>query len=87
MITKQSLKDILKENTLNVLFKKKDGTERKMLCTLNPDLLPIQENKNYSKKKIENEDVLPVWDLEEKSFRSFRIHSLIEYTVVNTTDL
>ena len=79
------LKDLLKSNDLNIKFKKLDGTERKMLCTLRQDVLPpISENKKAeSTPKEENVNVLPVWDLEKKAFRSFRVDYLIEYTISN----
>ena len=81
MITKQELKARLKKETLNIKFKKINGTERLMRCTLNPDLILGQEPYNESKEKTQNrkesEQSLVVWDLEKKSFRSFRIESVI----------
>jgi len=79
-ITRTYLKDILAENVLTVEFVKKDGTLRKMKCTLNPELIPpkiIKEDaKEPPKKKTVNENVLAVYDLEAKSWRSFTISKL-----------
>lgn len=82
MITKQKLKDILKQNVVSISFKKIDGTDRKMLCSLKEDILPVAESKEPTKKKPENENVLPVWDLEKNAFRSFRIDSLTDYSII-----
>jgi hypothetical protein len=71
----------LREKTVQVVFIKKDGTERKMLCTLNPDLLPVQTDLEEAvQKKAPNPDVLAVWDLEAKGWRSFRYDSIIGFT-------
>jgi len=86
MITKAELKTLLKKEILNIKFKKINGTERLLCCSLKTDLLPSQENNHNPKEKkqnrTENEDVLSVWDLENKAFRSFRINSIIDYCSV-----
>lgn len=82
MHTKQNLKEVLSKNIVNVVFKKVNGTERAMKCTLDPNFLPTPETKSSAKKKTENENVIPVWDLNEKAFRSFRVDSLISYELV-----
>lgn len=82
MLTKQELKEVFSKNIVNITFKKVDGTERVMKCTLDPNFLPVQETKSSSKKKAENDNVLPVWNLEEQAFRSFRVDSLISYETV-----
>ena len=82
MVTKQKLKDLLKQNVVSISFKKTDGTDRKMLCSLKKDILPVIESKEPTKKKTENENVLPVWDIEKNAFRSFRIDSLTDYSII-----
>ena len=82
MITKQKLKDLLKQNIVSISFKKIDGTDRKMLCSLKEDILPVIESKELTKKKAENENILPVWDIEKNAFRSFRIDSLTDYSII-----
>ena len=37
------LKELLKQGAVTVKFKKADGSDRFMLCTLVPDLLPSRE--------------------------------------------
>lgn len=75
------LKTTLKASTLRVVFVKKDGTERTMLCTLNPNLLPAQTDLEEAvQKKTPNPDVLAVWDLEAQGWRSFRYDSIIGFS-------
>ena len=80
-ITKQILKDLLKHKIIQITFKKKDGTERVMKCTLQEDLVPIYEKKTERVKK-QNDETLAVWDLEKDSFRSFKLDSLIDYQII-----
>ena len=82
MITKQNLKEILKNNVISISFTKVDGSKREMKCTLKEELLPELQVSSSLSKKQENEHVLPVWDLEKNSFRSFRIDSVLDYSVL-----
>jgi hypothetical protein len=81
MNTKEELVGLLKEGTVNVKFKKKDQSIRKMLCTLSSDYLPKTDPSEIKEKKTKkvNEDTLPVWDLEKEAWRSFRLDSIVEY--------
>jgi len=81
MITKEEIKDLLKRKIVNVKFKKKDGSERTMKCTLLSDLVPVYEKKT-ERTRPENEGALAVWDLEKEAFRSFKIDSVIDYQVL-----
>lgn len=83
---KADLKKLLHEHTMSVIFTKKDGTQRTMLCTLNPDLLPVvdkQEGDEVKKERKESIDSLRVWDLEKKDWRAFRIDSIVSHSVVS----
>ena len=72
---KKWLREVLTESTVTVTFIKKDGSERVMVCTLNPSMLPVIENKTNKVKKI-NEDTLSVFDIEKNSWRSFTYKSI-----------
>ena len=52
-----------------------------MKCTLKADLLPAVEIKEGVKARVENPEVLSVWDLENKGWRSFKINSIISADV------
>ena len=68
--------DLIELNELNK--ESNGGTERRMTCTLKPDLLPHQEN--TIKPVHWNPDVKAVWDLENQGWRSFRYDSVIGFT-------
>jgi hypothetical protein len=77
-MTRDEIKDLLKQNVATIVFTKLDGTRRTLKCTLRPDLITRPEREGETtRKKTENLDSLAVWDLENNNFRSFRIESLI----------
>lgn len=80
-IFKKWLKSHLAYGPTTVVFTKKDGTERVMNCTINSDLVPAVELKEEVEPKKErkvNEEVMPVYDLEAKAWKSFRWDSIKE---------
>lgn len=67
------LRIALKSNTLSVTFTKKDGTERVMRCTLDPNLLPkkeIKEGQEITERK-KSDTSIAVYDLDKNEWRSF----------------
>jgi len=80
-IDKDTLKANLQNGTGTIVFTKTDGSERTMKCTLKSDLLPVVEIKEGAKVKVENPEVLSVWDLENSGWRSFRLDSIISANV------
>ena len=81
-MNKQKLTELLKKKVINVKFKKKDGSERLMKCTLLSDIVPAYEKKT-NQTKNQNDNVLAVWDLDKQAFRSFRIDSVTDYQIVS----
>lgn len=81
---KDWLKMILQSEEVTILFTKKDGTERQMLCTLKEDKIP-QEFSTKSENRAKSEDALAVFDLEKNAWRSFRYDSVkeIRFTIGN----
>jgi hypothetical protein len=86
---KKWLKSHLAYGPVTVVFTKKDGTERVMECTTSLSLVPVVEEKVHEtntdnpidfpapkKEKKINEDVMPVYDLESKAWKSFRWDSI-----------
>lgn len=76
---KEWLKNILREREVTVIFTKKDGTERKMLCTLSENKIP-EEKVPTGSGKTKNSDALAVFDLEKEEWRSFRYDSLKSFS-------
>lgn len=82
-LTKSGLISRLKKEKAKIIFIKADGTERIMECTLMKSFLPEQiDIEEYVSERNTNEDVIAVWDLEKKDWRSFRldrVESIIWY--------
>lgn len=81
------VKSLLQKGEITVTFTKADGTDREMICSLHPDLLPptpaqpvdgvVRESKE---RKKPDEHSLRVFDLEKKEWRSFRFDRLKKVT-------
>ncbi len=65
---------LLEERSIEIVFTKKDGTERTMKCTLMEEYLP----ETVGSDKPKNDEVLAVYDLEKEGWRSFRWDSIKE---------
>lgn len=77
-ITKNSIRKILQTSIVRVKFTKSDGTERSMLCTLMEEHLPVKDESKVTKPRKQSEDSIPVFDLENDGWRSFRYDSILE---------
>ena len=76
---KNWLKNMLREGIVLVTFQKKDGTERKMKCTLSESEIPNEKTPKGT-GKAKNSDALAVFDIENQEWRSFRFDSIKEIT-------
>jgi hypothetical protein len=73
---------LLAEQTATITFTKKDGTERTMKCTRNPESIPTAHRpKDNSNEK--SSTAIPVFDLEAEGWRSFIPENIIriEYDI------
>ena len=78
---REALKAELTKGAVTVVFKKQDGTERMMNCTLSDDVVPLLDTTGVKQKRTPNADVLAVWDIDNNGWRSFRYDSVIYTTV------
>lgn len=86
-ITREQLSELLHSGECEVEFTKVNGEKRVMPCTLNESLIPppVQViNKDNSvdslkpkREKKSNPEVMSVWCLDKKEWRSFRIANVI----------
>jgi hypothetical protein len=80
------IKSLLQQGSITVTFVKADGTDREMLCTLNPDKLPTVTApidgivKEAKERKKPDEHSLRVFDLDKNEWRSFRFDRLKKVT-------
>ena len=82
--TKTDLQNLLSQNVLIVDFTKLNGDKRVMTCTLREDMKPrASKDDTMSQKKVRelNEEVVSVWDVNAKGWRSFR------YARINSVDI
>ena len=83
---RQDLREFLFDGEIEVKFEKVDGTERTMRCTLHPELIPdaMMPKGDMDPQPTENLDIMKVFDIEVKQWRSFRLDNLI-YVKTNHT--
>ena len=79
-MNRETLIKNLQKKAMRITFTKVNGEERIMDCTLQEHMLP---ETNESNRK-QNEEVLPVFDINKGEWRSFRLESvsnieLLEY--------
>ena len=87
MFNRDTILNDLRNNVLDVSFKKVDGTTRLMRCTLMTEHLPKSFTENVEEQNQEkefhqkNDNVIAAWDVQKGGWRSFRIDS-VEYLQV-----
>ena len=83
-ITTMSRDDMIAElnkRKCRVIFKKINGDERNMECTLMESVLPKATKDPLSQKKVRavNEAVIVAWDVNKDAFRSFRVENVVSF--------
>ena len=76
-MNKEEIQETLRKGECEVIFIKKNGDEREMVCTLHPDYLPVKDNDAPAGTNNENEHTVTVWDVEAAGWRMFRIDSIV----------
>ena len=79
LFNRDDLINDLKQSVAEVTFTKVNGDNRVMRCTLDPRYIPVAvDSKHLDEQhaKRENKDVVAVWDLHNKGWRSFRVDSV-----------
>jgi hypothetical protein len=71
----------LQAGPVTVTFNKKDGAERVMTCSLQPELLPPAPVKESTTTKKENNNIISVYDLEAQGWRSFIVKNVTNVTL------
>lgn len=81
-LTKPILQKYLSEGICQVTFKKIDKTVRVLFCTLNPKYLPNKylESVREALSFQESRDIMPVWDIAQGSWKSFKISNVIAFS-------
>lgn len=82
-ITKKEIKAALQKNFVNVEFVKKDGTIRKMNCSLNMDLIPEAYRpkgtmSSSTKKQIKESSIIRAYE-KNVGWRSFDVNAVKKF--------
>lgn len=79
-LSREDLRERLKysDAPVSVKFTKIDGTIREMQCTLNGTKIAPGDHPAGTSTAKENTDILRVYDLVNKGWRSFRMDSILE---------
>ena len=78
------LLEALKNHECTVTFTKVNGETRVMPCTLKADVIPTPPADIASKsvvKRHENQNVVSVWCLDKKEWRSFRVDNVVDLQI------
>jgi len=74
------LDGLLHEGTVVIEFEKKDGTTRRMYCTLNNQYITenyVAPEKKTERTKVPSVGVISVFDTEINEWRSIRVDSIL----------
>lgn len=75
MLTAHEVRDLLKNNIVEVIFTKANGSERTMFCTLIDEFLP-SKGEEIVTQGSEDSNIITCWDLEYNGWRSFKLSSI-----------
>ncbi len=75
---KQLLIETLRNGVAEVVFTKKDGTERLMQCTTAENWIPGDKQPKGSSRSVPSESIA-VFDTQIGEWRSFRFNSVISF--------
>ena len=82
-MTRNEMIEQLQVQKCRVVFKKINGEERNMVCTLMDDVLPpAKKDEPLTQKKVRavNENTIVAWDVNKQAFRSFRVENVVSFT-------
>jgi hypothetical protein len=80
VIERAELKEKLVSEVVEVTFTKVNGDVRVMNCTLLETIVPkstAEPKEDVTPRKV-NEEIVVVWDVDAKGWRSFRINNITE---------
>ena len=75
-MTNDDLIKRLKTEICEIVFEKKDGSHRHIICTLKDSELPYVSTTDM-RESVRTNDYIPVYDLEEQAWRAFKPSKLI----------
>ena len=82
-MTRNEMIEQLQVQKCRVVFKKINGEERDMVCTLMETILPKAKKEDpLTQKKVRavNEETVVAWDVGKDAFRSFRVENVVSFS-------
>lgn len=82
MMKREDMITELTKRNCQVTFKKLNGEQRQMLCTLQEEVIPKATKADpLSMQKVRaiSDEVIPVWDVSKQAWRSFRVDSVVSF--------
>lgn len=81
-MTRNEMIEHLQAQVCRVVFKKINGEERDMSCTLMENVIPKATKDPLSQKKVRavNEATIVAWDVNKDDFRSFRVENVVSFS-------
>lgn len=78
-LMREEIFSLLRNGVCEVTFKKVNGDERVMPCTLKPELLPEQNQKDLTFETVRERrgDAVSVWCTDAQAWRSFKMANFI----------
>jgi len=86
-MNKEALLWMLENAYVSVIFTKKDGSKRQMLCTLQKNELPEELEKPATKELGSKDELIKVWDVENNGWRSFYLKSILSISILGFTNV
>ena len=82
-MTRNEMIEQLQVQKCRVVFKKINGEERDMVCTLMETILPKAKKEDpltQMKVRAVNEETIVAWDVGKDAFRSFRVENVVSFS-------
>jgi len=83
MSTKQEFIDVLRSNVCRVVFRKKDGSERVMNCTLQSEVIETNNLTPKGTGVVVPETQVRCIDVDLMEWRSFNVDSVLKFEVID----
>ena len=82
LLNRDDMINELRKRDCRVIFKKANGEERDMVCTLREDVIPASTTDNNTNKEMTgySDTAIRVIDVNKGEWRSFRVDSVVSFS-------
>ena len=78
-MTRDEMISVLRKQTARVVFKKIDGEERDMMCTLGEEFIPADKRPKGT-GRVPPESVIRAFDVNKQEWRAFRVENVVSFS-------